>query len=539
MVCTPSLPGKEACTVITGGLGGLGSAMATWILQQGASHVHLLGRSAHRPLPPALAASAARVTVAMADVGIASDLALPTHGPQIGCVLHAAGVLRDGTLAQQSAACLRTALAPKAGGALLLEALLRWEPVCRQLLFSSVAGALGSPGQLNYAAANAQLDHLAVLQQQRGMGTCSLQWGPFEGAGMALRDQSTIVRVQRMGMQTLSMQQGLGVVQWALHRRTVPPVVGAHPMDWHLYLDRNPAAACLLPTHTEASSRHAVLSAHPIASIERVVAAAVVDAIGHPIPGNAPLMSAGLDSLAAVEFRNALSRQLGIDLPATLIFDHPTVNAVVEFVRTYAMGAVPPMEPVPSPMISLAHTAARPVAIVTYAHKAPVTLSNNNVHGVDSVHLVDRWSSDDVAPRFGSRPVCFASLLRDVADFDPAAFALSSAEAAMLDPQQRILLECAAEALGKFPNFDPQHTGVFVGVSGTDYARMVLRYVQAPGGYAATAGAASVVSGRLSYTFGLQVWFCDTHTQHEVFWPLTMYSCRAHACRLTQHAPRP
>lgn len=500
MVRPPSL--EEHVTgrsIVTGGLGSLGSAMTAWLVQHGVRHVHILGRSAHQ-IPAELVNSAASVTVAMGNVGMGSDVSLPP-GPTTGCLLHTAGVLRDGMLTQQSAARLRAAWAPKALGARTLTNALQHEPCTHHVLFSSVAGALGSPGQLNYAAANASLDTMAIDQQQRGLATCSVQWGAFGDVGMALRDASTLTRVTRMGMVPLSVQQGLGMLRWTLFKRHMPAVVGAHPMDWHRYLQHNPAAAPLTAEQGVQEMMASSLSKQRVMDIERMVEAAVMDAVGHAVAADAPLMSAGLDSLAAVEFRNALSRQLGVDLPSTLIFDHPTVKSIVALVRTLTGWAAAPLV---APPAHVATVAPSPIAIVAHTHRAPVIPSKSMLHGADGVGPVTRWDSDAVAHRFGNRPARFASLLKHVEDFDAPAFLLSPAEAALLDPQQRLLLECGAEVL-QGASIDKDNAGVFVGVAGTDYARLVLKYATAPGGYAATAGAASVVSGRLSYTFGLQV----------------------------------
>lgn len=140
-------------------------------------------------------------------------------------VFHAGGSLSDALISSQTPSCIRAVLAPKATAWKLLSSSLASQPLATQHLFSSVAALLGSPGQANYAAANAYLDAAAVVQQQQGLAVQSVQWGAWAGAGMA--GASTAVRVQRSGMIPLTPQQGLQALHATLRTRQQVSIVSS------------------------------------------------------------------------------------------------------------------------------------------------------------------------------------------------------------------------------------------------------------------------------------------------------------------------
>ena len=198
IVLTPPSAGAPQCRtdgtyLITGGLGALGLLVARRLAEQGAGHLLLLGRRA----PSAEAATAivemerlgARVTLVQADIsqdGSQKVLSDTLAGlPPLRGVVHAAGVLDDGVLLDLTSARLAAVLGPKAWGAWNLHRWTRQQPLDFFVLFSSAAALLGSPGQANYAAANAFLDALAHHRHALGLPAVSIAWGPWAGSGMA------------------------------------------------------------------------------------------------------------------------------------------------------------------------------------------------------------------------------------------------------------------------------------------------------------------------------------------------------------------
>jgi NADPH:quinone reductase-like Zn-dependent oxidoreductase/3-oxoacyl-(acyl-carrier-protein) synthase len=324
-------------TVVVGGLGTLGSLVAQWLVQQGSQHLLLLGRSGKASSTASMLAgfdplngSSTQVIMAAADVAAAEDLqyalcGIPAQlGLPVGAVLHAGGVLADATVSKQSLLGLRQVLAPKVMATMACQQQLSLQPVSQQVLFSSVAALLGSPGQSNYAAANAALDAAAGALQGAGLGVVSVQWGAWAGAGMAAADASTAARVARSGMALLQPAQGLAALSDALcmlaNSSISRPAVAAIPFRWGTFfksaqqlqepLFREFAEAQALPgpaTSTAGPTRRAAAAGGQAPEQLQVqVQAAVAGILGRVVAADEPLVAAGLDSLGSVELRNQL-----------------------------------------------------------------------------------------------------------------------------------------------------------------------------------------------------------------------------------------
>ena len=362
--------------VITGGLGDLGLLVGGWLAQQPAAcSVQLVARSPHSKaaLVPRLAAAGSggsggggAVTVSMADLGCSEDVAALRAGAPLAGVMHAGGVLRDAMLANQSAGTMRAVVAPKAAGLQQLLARLAAEaPLAWVALFSSTASLIGPAGQANYAAANAVLDALAGQQQQSGRRTLSIQWGAW-ALGMAGKDASLAARIKASGMGVIAPGLGLAALASALTptKSRLAASRVATPFDWPRL--QRAAGGRPPPLFAEFSSSSSsgsgqAMGMRPVAGTEADAAAAarkypaapaarrllgvtpeqaaaqigsLVEAVvGSRIAVDQPFMEAGLDSLAAVELRNSLMSAFGLELPATVTFDHPSIEALAAFVR--------------------------------------------------------------------------------------------------------------------------------------------------------------------------------------------------------------
>jgi hypothetical protein len=201
--------------------------------------------------------------------------------------------------------------------------------------------------------------------------------------------------------------------------------------------------------------------------------------LGSGVQANEPLMSAGLDSLSAVEFRNDLESKLGVDLPGTLVFDYPTPASIAGFLTTVIVGGKEETEESTELEAQLVDQSTSSAIAIT---KACIRASRDSFHGiypVDASTLIplSRWDIDSHADLFSGTPVRFAPVLENIDLFDPGSLGLSDAEASLMDPQHRILLEMAAEILfwrGKSFKVLDRNTGVFVGLSSTDYAKVIF-----------------------------------------------------------------
>ncbi|HEX3757294.1 MAG TPA: SDR family NAD(P)-dependent oxidoreductase, partial [Kofleriaceae bacterium] len=330
----PWLP-RDGAVLITGGLGALGMHVARWLAGRGVRHLVLTGRRG-RQTPGAEAAIAelealgARVTVAAVDVAdrtaVAAMLADVAAAGSLRGVIHTAGVLDDGVLGEQSAARFAGVLGPKLTGALHLDALTRGLDLDFVVLFSSTAGTLGAAGQAPYAAANAALDALAAARRARGEVGQSLAWGAWSESGMAAQlGAMHQARLARQGIQAWTPAQGVAALASVL-RRPEPQLVllpldlsaakktfGASvPPVWRALVRASRRAAARGGWADEIAALPAARRRGAISEVVRQEIARVL-ALGSAaeVVEDRPLQELGLDSLMAVELRNALGKRAG------------------------------------------------------------------------------------------------------------------------------------------------------------------------------------------------------------------------------------
>jgi acyl carrier protein len=356
----------DGAYLITGGLGGLGLRVARRLVDRGARSLVLVGRSGGTDATAAeiaaLRSTGADVAVVQADIADQDAVDRLVAGiPRLRGVIHAAGVLDDGVLLQQRPDRFARVLAPKVAGARNLDRATRDRNLDFFVLFSSIAAVLGAAGQGNYAAANAYLDLLAAQRRRAGRPGLSLAWGPWRGAGMAAERDGDWWTGR--GMQLVEPEQGLDLLERAI--ADGPAQLAVAVVDWQAYLrpfgsapppllrDLADAARAAGPDTLPLADRLAGLAAgdrpEAITDHVRELAAGVLGvAAAHTLDPHTPLNELGLDSLMAVELRNALSRGIGRPLPATLLFDYPTVDALARFV-TAGLEPEPASGPAPDP----------------------------------------------------------------------------------------------------------------------------------------------------------------------------------------------
>ena len=356
------LASPHATYWITGGLGGLGIATAAWLVDAGARNLVLTDRSG--PGPAAieavrnLEARGARIRVLQAD---ASDRARmksileeinASEAPLRG-VIHAAGMVDDAILMRQTWERCRGVLAGKADGAWLLHELTRDAALDFFVLYSAAGVLLGASGQGAYAAANAELDALAHARHRLGLPALSVAWGPWAGVGMAadLAARGSDAWLA-LGLGRIEPSEGLAHLERLL--RDDATYAAVMPIHWPTFLAATsrgidhgfframrsaPRAAGASPAVAPGVSVLARLRDLPGGqqrpALVDYLRERALNVLGlqstTPVDPRMALKDTGLDSLMAVELRNALTRSLARPLPATLLFDYPTLDALADY----------------------------------------------------------------------------------------------------------------------------------------------------------------------------------------------------------------
>jgi mycoketide-CoA synthase len=353
-------PTTNGTTLITGGTGTIGALIARHLVTRH-HRKRLLLLSRRGPDAPgaaelaaALAALGAEVTITACDIADRRQLgavlaAIPPSHPLTG-VIHAAGALADATIPLQDPAQLDAVMSPKVSGAWNLHQQTATAPLAWFIMFSSLAGTLGSAGQANYAAANAALDSLAAWRHAQGLPATSLAWGYWDTpSGMTSNlTRADHARLARADIVPLTTAQAMDLFDTALtspHPDLVPAAFATAALRSHSHgvippILRGFAAPARTRTLVSAATLTADLAAlspaqrhtHLLALV-RTHAAAV---LGHPTSDTIPLTQSfkdlGFDSLSAIELRNRLTSATGLPLPTTLIFDRPTPEALTQYV---------------------------------------------------------------------------------------------------------------------------------------------------------------------------------------------------------------
>ena len=249
-------------------------------------------------------------------------------------------------------------------------------------------------------------------------------------------------------------------------------------------------------------------------SLHALVAESVHAIVGSVIPNDQPLMEAGIDSLGATELQQKLADGLGIELPSTLVFDYPTVDAMTGFLATKLGGSLTSVDAIPPIFMAggggISGTTARSAAIVSAGgHGHPL---QEWKYGDATTRVpFTRWDVDSSALSsdldYGTLPAQFGVFMSNVELFDPELFSVMRTEAFTMDPQQRLLLQATFEAVssgGGHALVSGRPVGSFVGIAATDYESLSHRSGVGIGPFSFTASSPSVSSGRLAYVFGLR-----------------------------------
>ncbi|MER6912296.1 SDR family NAD(P)-dependent oxidoreductase [Streptomyces sp. NPDC000594] len=557
--------------LVVGEVAAVAEPLARRLLADGAERVVLAGPTASLPAAPTDEAGwDGRVSMVPCDVADAAAVRALVGDLAPAAVLAVPPPVPLSTVAETSPAVLAQALHAKTALVTCLDAVTDTEGLDAFVVFSSVAGVWGGTGQCGYAAGTAQLDALAERRRARGLPFTSVAWTPWhtpETGGAETEESPVVAGMRRAGLSPLDPERAVEELSRAVGRGLA--AVAVAEADWERFAAARAAVrpSMLLAglpdarrlrtagTTTEpggspadsADSTDRVDSAdgpeivrllagrsdeERLRILLRLVRGHAATVLGQPSPdaidARQPFKALGFSSVTAVELRNRLRKATGLDLSASLVFDHPDPTALARHLRERAQshlagdgadGAVP----VPTAAAGSAASAqeSEPVAIVAMACRFPGGVTTPEelwrllADGGDAISGFpdDRgWKPAelyDPDPDADGRTYAQeGGFLHGAPDFDPAFFGISPREALAMDPQQRLMLETSWEAFER-AGIDPaglrgSRTGVFVGTNGQHYLGLLQNGEESFDGYLGTGNSASVMSGRLSYVFGLE-----------------------------------
>ena len=518
---------------ITGGMGALGLRVARELAEQGATRLVLTNRSDPNAdaleTIEALRASGVDVLVHTGDVAdrdsVAEILSAIEAADQLVGIVHAAGVLDDASLLTLDAERLTGVWGPKVDAAWHLHALTKDTRLDAFVLFSSAASHVGSPGQGNYAAANAFMDGLASYRRALGLPAVSIGWGPWGESGLATEARRSW---EEGGVTPLAPALASDVLADLLCYPNAQ--IAVTRVDWERFVQTVGRVPALLServamANADAGTWSADLMGVPSGDRMRVLrgwvrheVASVLGAADDTLAVGIGFFDQGMDSLMAVEVVQRLKRQTGLSLSATLAFDQPTVNKLTD----HLLGRL--VQTDTSSKVTRTSSAASvnaPIAVVGMACRFPGGSTTPEAFwellrdGRDPMATVPagRWDIDawfDPTPGTpGKMYTKEAAWVDEVDTFDPEFFQISPREAASMDPQQRLMLEVCWEALERsgmaHDRLAGGSVGVYVGVGDSGY----LQRFQEPGAplyrdtYAGTGNLSAFVAGRIAYTLGV------------------------------------
>ncbi|MGN6337672.1 type I polyketide synthase [Mycobacterium sp.] len=547
----PSGPGAglaSGTVLITGGTGMAGSTLARHLVaHHGVEDLVLLSRRGPdapgaAELVAELQAAGARARVVACDAADRAALtqvmdAIAAQRPLSG-VIHATGVLDDAMVTSLTPERVDAVLRAKVDAAWNLHELTRELNLSAFVMFSSMAGLVGSSGQGNYGAANSFLDGLAAHRRAQGLPAISLAWGLWDQASAMTGglDAADLARLGRDGILALSSDEAMELFDTALivdepflaparidlgalraHAVAVPPMFAdlvnaptRRRVDDSLAAAKSKSALAHRLDGLPDAEQHAVL----LDLVRSHIATVLGNTTAEAIDPDKAFQELGFDSLTAVEMRNRLKTATGLALSPTLIFDYPTPNGLAGYIRTQLAGV--PQEVRHAPVARA--TEDDPIVIVGMACRYPGGVNSpddlwemlSEGRDVLSEFPTDRgW---DLAGVYNPDPdvpgTCYTrtgGFVDGVADFDPAFFGIAPSEALSMDPQQRMFLELSWEALER-AGIEPgklrgSATGMFAGVYTQGYGMGAAPTAE---GFRLTGQSSSVASGRVSYVLGLE-----------------------------------
>ena len=544
----PILKGKlrqDRTYLVTGGLGGIGCAVADWLADRGAGAIALNGRRA--PDPEAeevirrLRERGVKVQVEIADMTDAAAIdemmaRIDETLPPLGGVIHSVGVLSDGALTNQSWERFETVLWPKVLGAWHLHRATVDRDLDMFVLFSSRVGVMGNPGQANHASANAFLDQLAGHRRAMGLPGQAIAWGAWSEIGEAAEQRERIDQQRSaLGGRWFTPQQGIRAFDQLVRQDATTSVVMS--MDWSVFEeaveDRPPFLEDLLSAAADDEADASASSQDLLSQLREAPAAApedlLVSFLQQEVQAVLRLPTApeptvgffdlGMDSLMAVELRNRLNRAFADEyvVPNTVVFDYPDIASLARHL-VEELGEVsdapapqPQVQPEPEPTVQREDDGIAIVGMACHFPGAPDLstfwhlLENGKDAVTDGRQDPGSWNNlaKDLPPQYAAYRR--GGFVEGIDQFDARFFRISPIEARIMDPRQRMMLETTWQAI-EDAGMDPDElrgsrTGLYAGIATSEYRDLMTA---SDYGISYLGTAASMTVGRIAFLLGLE-----------------------------------
>ena len=539
---------EDRTYLVTGGLGGIGCAVAEWLADQGARVIVLNGR--RDPDPDAvksiesLRARGVRVEVELADVTDTDALdamiaRMDAQLPPLAGVVHSVGVLSDRALSNQTWESFEQVLNPKILGAWQLHRTTLDRDLDLFILFSSRVGVMGNPGQANHAAANAFLDQLAAHRRSLGLAGQAMAWGAWSDIGEAAEQRERIEwRRASLGGRWFTPQQGLRALDSLVRKDVTTSVIMS--MDWSVFgeaVEDHPLfledllSKAIMEDTPDAVPQEDLLTQlrggpteDPKDLLVSFVQQAVQAVLRLPSPPSSTVgfFDLGMDSLMSVELRNRLNRALSGEyvVSNTAVFDYPNVSSLADHLAEELGGnlGTSTSDPLPAPSAfqprQMHATDDETIAIVGMACRFPGApdlasfwslLESGGDAITDGRPDKGPWTGMAGDPNVDNIAYRRGGFIEGLDQFDHRFFRIAPIAARAMDPKQRMLLETTWQAL-EDAGIDPEtlkgsRTGVYVGIGSSEYRDLLIAHDQADA-YFGTSG--SMTAGRIAYVLGLE-----------------------------------
>jgi acyl transferase domain-containing protein/tryptophanase/pimeloyl-ACP methyl ester carboxylesterase/NAD(P)-dependent dehydrogenase (short-subunit alcohol dehydrogenase family) len=543
---------RDGMYLITGGAGALGLHFAGLLVERGAGEIVLIGRSG---LGDGIATRiadlgrGANIRYEQADVASQKEIdalvgKLRRGNKPVRGVIHAAGVIRDAAAVHKTREQIDAVLAPKLAGTLALDHATAADPLDFFVLFSSVVGWSGNRGQVDYAYSNCFLDAFAETREHwraegfRSGKTLSIGWPLWRNGGMKVDDAVVKFLEQRWGMTPMTTESGLLAFESLLagadaSASVIEKVAGSALSTAAALRDsfvgENPSSTQGTQSPTAAFDIRPIITAK---LCELAAGFLLVDTSEVDI--HAPLLELGFDSISMSEMVAAINKAYGLELLPAVLFECPDLEKLVEYIAcrhgAVVEGRVHPapekqgIVPAVSSAIKPEPTSLGSKSIHTTAAGGESDIAVIGMAGLlpGSANLEEFWrhlaAGDNL---IGPVPADREELIRDrqtrnlrggfiegVAEFDAELFGIAPREAALMDPQQRLFLQAAWSAIAdagyKATDFEGTQTGVFAGVSTSDYNDLMTSKGIVMEAHMATGLAHAILANRVSHLFGLQ-----------------------------------